>query len=143
MTRVGGNLSEKSSSLEEPEAASVGWGSRSDLCGMSASQVSDVGWQWFKDPRLDCLGSRGIFQSCKTPPLVEVDKETAKENYLLWRIEIGVAEGSTEIPKGEAMLLEYNLAGLNAINSGKGCYVGQELIARTHHRGVIRKRLLP
>ncbi|CAJ2633987.1 unnamed protein product [Trifolium pratense] len=25
----------------------------------------------------------------------------------------------------------------------KGCYVGQELVAHTHHRGVIRKRLVP
>lgn len=41
------------------------------------------------------------------------------------------------------MPLEYNLAGLNAISFDKGCYVGQELVARTHHRGVIRKRLLP
>lgn len=44
---------------------------------------------------------------------------------------------------GEAMPLEYNLAGLNAISFDKGCYMGQELVARTHHRGVIRKRLLP
>lgn len=41
------------------------------------------------------------------------------------------------------MPLEYNFVGLNAISFDKGCYVGQELIARTHHRGVIRKRLLP
>lgn len=33
--------------------------------------------------------------------------------------------------------------GLNAISFDKGCYVGQEFVARTHHRGVIRKRLLP
>lgn len=33
--------------------------------------------------------------------------------------------------------------GLNAISFDKGCYVGQELVARTHHRGVIRKRLFP
>ena len=44
---------------------------------------------------------------------------------------------------GEAIPLEYNLAGLNAISFEKGCYIGQELIARTHHRGVIRKRLMP
>ncbi|KAJ0105550.1 hypothetical protein Patl1_18640 [Pistacia atlantica] len=76
-------------------------------------------------------------------PLVEADKETAEENYVLWRLEKGVAEGSTEIPKGEAMPLEYNLSGLNAISFDKGCYVSQELIARTHHQGLIRKRLLP
>ena len=44
---------------------------------------------------------------------------------------------------GEAMPLEYNLAGLNAVSFDKGFYVGHELVARTHHRGVIRKRLLP
>ncbi|KAJ4712862.1 Glycine cleavage T-protein aminomethyltransferase [Melia azedarach] len=141
--RYGENLSQKSESIEEPEAAGVGWGSGTDRSGMSASRGNDAGWQWFKDPRLDCLGSRGIFQSSATPPLVEADKEANEENYLLWRLENGIAEGSSEIPKGEAMPLEYNLAGLNAISFDKGCYVGQELIARTHHRGVIRKRLLP
>lgn len=44
---------------------------------------------------------------------------------------------------GHAIPLEYNLDGLNAISFTKGCYVGQELIARSHFRGVIRKRLMP
>ncbi|XP_052210981.1 putative transferase At4g12130, mitochondrial [Diospyros lotus] len=142
--RYGGNLAEKSSSTDEPEASSVGWGSAVDQLGASSSQGNGLGWQWHKDPRLNCLGFRGIFPSATTPPpLIEADKETDENNYLQWRVEKGVAEGSTEIPKGEAMPLEYNLAGLNAINFDKGCYVGQELVARTHHRGVIRKRLLP
>ncbi|KAL5168142.1 putative transferase, mitochondrial [Glycine soja] len=141
--RYGAGLSEKSSQVEEPEAASVGWAAGVDRTAMSSSQGSDQGWQWFKDPRLVCLGFRGIFPSNITPPLIEVDKETDEQNFLLWRIEKGVAEGSTEIPKGEAVPLEYNLAGLNAISFDKGCYVGQELIARTHHRGVIRKRIVP
>lgn len=141
--RYGENLTGKFSSAEEPEAASVGWGGAVDPAGTSSSHVNSHGWQWFKDPRLDSLGFRGIFPSNTTPPLVEADKETDEKNYLLWRLEKGVAEGSTEILKGEAVPLEYNLAGLNAISFDKGCYVGQELIARTHHRGVIRKRLLP
>lgn len=141
--RYGGNLSGNLPSAEEPEAGALGWGGAVDRSGMSASQGNNLGWQWFKDPRLDCLGFRGIFPSNSTPPLVEADKETDEENYLLWRLEKGVAEGSTEIPKGEAVPLEYNLVGLNAISFDKGCYVGQEFIARTHHRGVIRKRLLP
>ncbi|XP_042515798.1 putative transferase At4g12130, mitochondrial [Macadamia integrifolia] len=141
--RFGGSISDKSSSVEEPDAASVGWGGGVDQTGVSASQGNNLGWQWFKDPRLDCLGFRGIFPSDTIPPLVEADKETDEKNYVQWRYEKGVAEGSTEIPKGEAIPLEYNFAGLNAISFDKGCYVGQELIARTHHRGVIRKRLLP
>ncbi|WVZ10231.1 hypothetical protein V8G54_014761, partial [Vigna mungo] len=141
--RYGAGLSEKSSQVEEPEAASVGWGAGVDSTAMSSSHGSDSGWQWFKDPRLTSLGFRGIFPSNITPPLIEVDKETDEQNFLMWRIEKGVAEGSTEIPKGEAVPLEYNLAGLNAVSFDKGCYVGQELIARTHHRGVIRKRIVP
>ncbi|KAJ8526820.1 hypothetical protein K7X08_029297 [Anisodus acutangulus] len=139
--RFGQDLAQKSS--EEPDAASLGWGGGFDRSGQSSSQGNTYGWQWYRDPRLDCLGFRGIFPSNTTPPLVEADKETNEENYLLWRLEKGVAEGSAEIPKGEAVPLEYNLAGLNGISFDKGCYVGQELIARTHHRGVIRKRLLP
>ncbi|KAK4435122.1 putative transferase, mitochondrial [Sesamum alatum] len=141
--RFGGKLPEKSSSLEESEGDSVGWGGNVDLTGVSASRGSSLGWQWNKDPRLACLGYRGIFPSNATPPLVEADKETDEGNFLLWRLEKGVAEGPAEIPKGEAIPLEYNLAGLNAISFDKGCYIGQELIARTHHRGVIRKRLIP
>ncbi|CAN8246397.1 unnamed protein product [Cochlearia groenlandica] len=132
--RYGRNLSESSS---------VGWGGGVDRVGESTASGNKCGWQWYKDPRLDCLGYRSIFPSDTIPPLVEADEETEESNYLLWRLEHGVAEGSSEIPKGEAIPLEYNFVGLNAISFDKGCYVGQELIARTHHRGIIRKRLMP
>lgn len=67
--RYGPGLSEKLSHVEEPEAASVGWGAGVDRSAMSASRVSNRGWQWFKDPRLDCLGFRGIFPSNMTREL--------------------------------------------------------------------------
>ncbi|XP_062227958.1 putative transferase At4g12130, mitochondrial isoform X2 [Phragmites australis] len=137
--RFGRDVVHTEPSTQEPEAQSIGWGQGVDHAGESAAQGDDHGWQWLKDPRLDYLGYRGIFPA----PLVESDKEADERHYQLWRIENGVAEGSTEIPKGEAIPLEYNLAGLDAISFEKGCYIGQELIARTHHRGVIRKRLMP
>lgn len=71
----GGNFSRKSSTEEEPDAASVGWGAGVDKSAMSASQGNKSGWQWFKDPRLDSLGYRGIFPSSSEPPLVEEDKK--------------------------------------------------------------------
>lgn len=37
-------------------------------------------------------------------PLVEADEETSEENFLIWRLEKGVAEGSIEIPKGSVFL---------------------------------------
>lgn len=141
--RFGSDVAHAGPSTQEPEAQSIGWGQGSDHAAESSAQGNGHGWQWLKDPRLDILGYRGIFPADTIPPLVEADKEADERHYLLWRIENGVAEGSTEIPKGEAIPLEYNLAGLNAISFEKGCYIGQELIARTHHRGVIRKRLIP
>ena len=44
---------------------------------------------------------------------------------------------------GEAIPLEYNLDGLQGVSFEKGCYVGQELVARTHWSGAVRKRLMP
>lgn len=41
------------------------------------------------------------------------------------------------------MPFEYNLDGLKAMDFHKGCYVGQELVARTHFRGLVHKRLFP
>ncbi|CAN6215248.1 unnamed protein product [Urochloa humidicola] len=141
--RFGRNVVHTEPCTQEPEAQSIGWGQGVDHAGESAAQGNGHGWQWLKDPRLDYLGYRGIFPAGTIPPLVESDKEADERHYQLWRIENGIVEGSTEIPKGEAIPLEYNLAGLNAISFEKGCYIGQELIARTHHRGVIRKRLMP
>ena len=42
-------------------------------------------------------------------PLVEEDKETDERNFLLWRLEKGVAEGSSEIPKGDFTLPYFSL----------------------------------
>lgn len=53
--RYGGDLSKKLTCAEEP----VGDGQPS----VSYSQVYNHGWQWFRDPRLDCLGYKGIFPS--------------------------------------------------------------------------------
>jgi len=52
----------------------------------------------------------------------------------------GVAEG-IEIQGRTA--LETNQEFLNAVSFQKGCYVGQELTARSQHIGTIRKRVMP
>ena len=101
--------------------------------------VASAGIQWTRDPRLPELGDRMIFPAGYTPP----GKIVTPDAFRNFRLRLGVAEGCLEIPTGEALPLEYNLDALNGISYTKGCYVGQELTARTHFRGVIRKRLMP
>ena len=56
---------------------------------------------------------------------------------------MGVAEGQGEILKETALPQESNVDYMGGIDFRKGCYVGQELTIRTHHTGVVRKRILP
>lgn len=63
--------------------------------------------------------------------------------YHTLRLLRGVPEGPSEIVRGKAIPLEYNMDLMGATDLHKGCYMGQELVARTLHRGVIRKRILP
>ncbi|KAH7421088.1 hypothetical protein KP509_13G040000 [Ceratopteris richardii] len=141
--RYGGSLMQESQNCGNAEVKSSGWGAASDPAAQASVEGDNEGYLWFKDPRNRALGYRGIFPSERIPPLVEADKEVDEIYYLLMRLELGVAEGCNEIQKEKAIPLEYNLEWLNAISFEKGCYVGQELIARTHNRGVVRKRIMP
>lgn len=55
----------------------------------------------------------------------------------------GVPEGGTQIISGSSVPFESNFDLMNAIDYDKGCYLGQELVARTHFRGAVRKRFFP
>lgn len=65
------------------------------------------------------------------------------DDYTVHRMINGVAEGAAEIIPGNALPQESNLDLFGAIDFRKGCYLGQELTIRTHHTGVVRKRILP
>lgn len=89
------------------------------------------------------LGSMLGFRGISTSPLVgSNDQMIPIAAYTTHRLSLGVAEGPIEIPDG-SVPLEYNLDGLHGISFNKGCYIGQELMARTHYQGQIRKRIMP
>jgi folate-binding protein YgfZ len=69
--------------------------------------------------------------------------EVELDSYTVRRFLHGVAEGQAEVLSGSALPLQCNMDMARGIDFRKGCYVGQELTIRTHHRGVTRKRLLP
>jgi folate-binding protein YgfZ len=62
--------------------------------------------------------------------------------FRLLRYVNGIGEG-LELPAGEMVPLEGNLDVLHGVSFHKGCYLGQELTARTHFKGILRKRLAP
>lgn len=109
------------------------------------SQSSSVETEmWVLDPRLAALGHRAVLPtSAAAPASTGAAAEAPWQAYRDWRLAHGVGEGDSEIPSGEAVALEYNVDGLHGISFSKGCYVGQELMARTHFKGVIRKRAMP
>lgn len=91
------------------------------------------------DARLPtCMGYR-CYATAAAPMNMFADESI----YTMWRMMHGIAEGQTEIAYEDALPLEFNFDYLNAINWNKGCYVGQELTARTKYVGQVRKRVLP
>ncbi|CAG8976212.1 hypothetical protein HYALB_00011143 [Hymenoscyphus albidus] len=76
-------------------------------------------------------------------PVGELGEEVGEEVYRLRRYLHGVPEGQEELFRESALPQESNIDWMGGIDYKKGCYVGQELTVRTHHRGVVRKRILP
>ena len=72
-----------------------------------------------------------------------VGDEVDFDAYTVRRMLHGIAEGQDEIIREHALPLECNLDVMRGVDFRKGCYIGQELTIRTHHTGVIRKRILP
>ena len=70
-------------------------------------------------------------------------EEVTHASYDVHRMLLGVPEGQTEIVKEAALPQESDIDYMGGIDFRKGCYVGQELTIRTHHTGVVRKRILP
>ncbi|KAL8717839.1 MAG: hypothetical protein Q9225_004962 [Loekoesia sp. 1 TL-2023] len=95
-----------------------------------------------KDTRAPGMGHRIIMYNGQRPQTT-VGEETSVETYDVRRILKGVPQGHDEIISGEALPQESNVDYMGGIDFRKGCYVGQELTIRTHHTGVVRKRILP
>lgn len=103
----------------------------------------------YEDPRLPDLGLRILAKSqIGTHEIIKhlgsnvIPSESAN-CYRAFRYKLGVGEGVHDLPPGKALPLEINCDYLHGVSFHKGCYIGQELTARTYHTGVVRKRLMP
>ena len=50
-------------------------------------------------------------------------------------------DGSRDIRVEKSIIAEIGIDGLNGLDLEKGCFVGQEVTARSYHRATLRKRL--
>ncbi len=99
----------------------------------------------FVDPRLPELGARVLLpKEGAEAALSEAGFAMGTlADYDALRIAAGVPDGSRDLEVEKATLLESGFDELHGIDWDKGCYMGQELTARTKYRGLTKKRLIP
>ena len=86
------------------------------------------------DPRNSAMGKR-IYSSLAIPT------QNNDLQYHFKRISLKIPEGEYDLTYDKSIINEFNFDNLNAIDYEKGCYIGQELTARTHHLGQVRKKI--
>ncbi len=86
------------------------------------------------DPRHTDLGKRSFQKPdhCAERPFEEWDKR---------RIALEIPDGSRDLVINKSTMDEAHMDQINAISYDKGCYIGQELTARMHYRGLGKKHL--
>ena len=85
------------------------------------------------DPRHEKLGRRSFEK-----PTFE---EKPFEEWDRLRIFLTIPDGSRDMQLERSTLLDYHIDKLNGIDWNKGCYMGQELTARMHYRGLAKKHV--
>jgi folate-binding protein YgfZ len=100
----------------------------------------NLGALFYTDPRHPDLGLRALIPYALWNELPHPYLNPCPESvYHHHRIRLGIPEGGYDLVHDQSIVLEYGYQNINAISWTKGCYMGQELMARTFHRGVIRK----
>ena len=96
------------------------------------------------DPRLSLMGARVLLPKNELTQMAAIGAtESDADTYHQRRVTLGLPNGSEEMEIDRAILLENGFEELGGVDFKKGCYMGQELTARTKYRGLVRKRLLP
>ncbi len=99
----------------------------------------------YMDPRLPDLGARAVLPRGEADAALKQAGFTAASPaaYDRLRMSLGVPDGSRDLEVERSPLLENGFDELNGVDWDKGCFMGQELTARTKYRALIKKRLMP
>ena len=115
----------------------------------SVSQVSQIrnnlaeGEFIFEDSRRPELGFHII---SKDHIINSKNKNWIVSDLSVWetiRIANMVPFGDVDLTPNRALMIEANLDLFSAVDFQKGCYIGQEVTARTKYRGLIKRQLVP
>ena len=109
---------------------------RSDLKVWALWGPGDPPAQALADPRLPQAGWRVL------APDLAVAQEVDFAQWDRHRLELGLPDGSRDMQPDHNILLELGFLELHGVDFTKGCYMGQELTARSRYRLLIRRRLL-
>jgi folate-binding protein YgfZ len=116
----------KASLRAEPSlAVHVAWGGRPAVDGIVAA-----------DPRLADFAWRVLSAEA-------VAENATPEDWDRYRLSAGLPDGSKDMEADRSVLLEAGFDELAGVSWSKGCYMGQELTARTKYRGLVKRRLVP
>jgi folate-binding protein YgfZ len=88
------------------------------------------------DPRLPTAGWRIVSATALPTTALESDWDRH-------RLALGLPDGSRDMDLEKTVLLEAGFDELHGVSWSKGCYMGQELTARTKYRGLLKRRLVP
>lgn len=94
----------------------------------------------FPDPRAPGLGHRLILPQETAGKLAANDE--GREAYDRLRIALGVPEPGRDYAPGDTFPHEANFDRFAGVSFTKGCFVGQEVVARMQHKTVVRKRIV-
>ncbi len=97
------------------------------------------------DPRHAGLGARAVLPRAEAEACLREAgfSQATLADYDRRRIPLGLPDGSRDLEVERTILLEAGFDELSGVDWQKGCYLGQELTARTKYRALIKKRLLP
>jgi hypothetical protein len=114
----------------------------SDSLGVAALLAGEapkgIGAVVYRDMRAEGMGERLIAARADLEMISAADET----DYEARRIALGVPKGGVDFIYGDAFVQDANLDWLNGVDFKKGCYVGQEVVARVHHRKSARKRIV-
>lgn len=99
-----------------------------------------IGGGWcYRDPRRAELGWRLVVPRSAAGAL---SNGAIEDDYHRHRVDVGVAEGGRDYALGDTFPHEANYDRDAGVSFTKGCFVGQEVVARMQNKTVVRKRVV-